>query len=129
MGNVLSPQTHFSLPRGSRVHSGVDRRQASAGRSCCSRATGHHHIAQSKMSAIFRPVFRPFANTYRFLQRSAHESPVVFFSLLIGAVGPIAVVTIPPIRKHYGWKPAERIPTSYPLPQRKREEVTGYDDE
>ncbi|KDN40509.1 hypothetical protein K437DRAFT_227319 [Tilletiaria anomala UBC 951] len=73
-------------------------------------------------------LFSPFRNTYRYLQRTAHEKPVIFFSLLIGSLGPIAVVTVPPIRKRYGWKQSERIPTSYPLPDRKREEITGYDD-
>ena len=29
-------------------------------------------------------------------------------------LGPIAVVTVPNIRKRYGWKPAEKIPTTYP---------------
>ncbi|PWN87836.1 hypothetical protein FA10DRAFT_234093 [Acaromyces ingoldii] len=71
----------------------------------------------------------PFRATYRYLQRTAHEQPVIFYSLLIGVVGPIAVVTVPPIRRQYGWKPAERIPTSYPIPNRAREEVSGYDDE
>ncbi|CAO1635695.1 unnamed protein product [Sympodiomycopsis kandeliae] len=77
------------------------------------------------MSAIFGP----FRNTYRYLQNAAHEKPAVFYALVVGAIGPIAVVTVPPIRRHYGWKPAERIPTSYPMPDRPREEITGYDDE
>ncbi|PWN50573.1 NADH-ubiquinone oxidoreductase 9.5 kDa subunit, partial [Violaceomyces palustris] len=62
-------------------------------------------------------------------QYAAHEQPVVFFSLLIGTAGPIAVVTVPPIRKAYGWKPAERVPTTYPLPDRPRKQITAYDDE
>ncbi|KAK0528998.1 n19m, NADH-ubiquinone oxidoreductase 9.5 kDa subunit [Tilletia horrida] len=74
-------------------------------------------------------LFAPFRNTYRYLQRSAHEQPVVFYSLLIGSVGPVLVVTVPAIRRKYGFKPAERIPSSYPLPQRAREEVSGFDDE
>ena len=28
--------------------------------------------------------------------------------------GPVMVLTIPPIRRSYGWKPAERVPTTYP---------------
>ncbi|KAE8216004.1 hypothetical protein CF319_g3180 [Tilletia indica] len=74
-------------------------------------------------------LFAPFRNTYRYLQRSAHEQPVVFYSLLIGSVGPVLVVTVPAIRRQYGWKPAERIPMTYPLPQRARDEVSGFDDE
>lgn len=47
-------------------------------------------------------------------QYAAHEHPAVFFSIAIGSVGPVAVLTVPPIRKAYGWKPAEKVPTSYP---------------
>lgn len=28
--------------------------------------------------------------------------------------GPLMVLTVPPIRKSMGWKPAEKIPTTYP---------------
>ncbi|UZJ53254.1 hypothetical protein CBS101457_002574 [Exobasidium rhododendri] len=71
----------------------------------------------------------PFRATFRYLQNSAHEKPIIFFSLIIGAIGPIAVVTVPNIRRRYGWQPSERIPTSYPIPQRQREEISGFDDE
>ncbi|WFD37361.1 n19m, NADH-ubiquinone oxidoreductase 9.5 kDa subunit [Malassezia japonica] len=71
--------------------------------------------------------FRPFVNTFNYL--SAHERPIVFFSLLVGFVGPTAVIGVPRVRASYGWKPAERIPVTYPLPDRPREPVTGYDDE
>ncbi|SPO27698.1 related to nadh-ubiquinone oxidoreductase 9.5 kDa subunit [Ustilago trichophora] len=74
-------------------------------------------------------LFSPFRSTYRYLQYAAHEHPVVFYSILIGSVGPVAVVTVPPIRKAYGWKPSEKVPTSYPLPARARQEITAYDDE
>lgn len=60
---------------------------------------------------------------------AAHERPVVFFSLIVGAIGPIAVVTVPQYRAKLGWKPAERIPVTYPLPDRPRQPVSGYDDE
>ena len=29
-------------------------------------------------------------------------------------IGPTMVLTVPPIRKSFGWKPAERIPTTFP---------------
>lgn len=49
------------------------------------------------------------------LQRHfAHEKPVIFFSLVLGGIGPVLLVTVPPIRTRMGWKPAERVPTSYP---------------
>ncbi|PWN94837.1 hypothetical protein FA09DRAFT_332502 [Tilletiopsis washingtonensis] len=79
------------------------------------------------MASIFSA--NPLRGTWRYLQRSAHEQPVVFYSLLIGAAGPVAVVAVPPIRRAYGWQPTERIPTTYPLPQREREAISQFDDE
>ncbi|CEH17724.1 hypothetical protein CBOM_04117 [Ceraceosorus bombacis] len=80
------------------------------------------------MSAI-GSIFRPFQATYRYMQWAAHEKPEIFFSVLIGSVGPVLVVTVPPLRRRYGFIPAEPIPSSFPVPQRAREEVTEYDDE
>ncbi|KAH9939615.1 uncharacterized protein BXZ73DRAFT_43651 [Epithele typhae] len=74
------------------------------------------------MSAMFR-------QTYRYLQRQAHEQPVIFYSLIIGSVGPIMVATVPPIRRAFGWKPTEPAPLSYPVPNRARVPISGYDDE
>ncbi|GAA95291.1 uncharacterized protein L969DRAFT_292552 [Mixia osmundae IAM 14324] len=76
-------------------------------------------------------LFGPFARTYRSLQRNAHENPAIFYSIIIGAVGPIAVLTVPPIRRTYfGYQTPDRVPTSYPLPRRPRDEsLSGYDDE
>ncbi|OBZ73076.1 NADH-ubiquinone oxidoreductase 9 subunit [Grifola frondosa] len=71
----------------------------------------------------------PFRQTYRYLQRQAHEAPVVFYSCVIGLIGPVMVITVPPIRRSMGWRPAEAIPTTYPLPKRPRRPVEGYDDE
>ena len=67
------------------------------------------------------------------------------------SIGPTMVLTVPPIRKSFGWKPAERIPTTFPcefkssltighesgcisvgadqtVPNRPREAVSGYED-
>ncbi|KDQ58192.1 hypothetical protein JAAARDRAFT_129700 [Jaapia argillacea MUCL 33604] len=73
--------------------------------------------------------FSPFRGTYRYLQRQAHENPTIFFSCVLGAIGPIMVLTVPPIRWKLGWRPSEPIPTSYPLPNRPRRPVEGFDDE
>ncbi|KAK0193905.1 hypothetical protein F5146DRAFT_953055 [Armillaria mellea] len=72
----------------------------------------------------------PFLRTYRYLQREAHERPVIFYSLVLGIAGPVMAYTIPSIRENYfGYKPAERVPITYPLPQRPRRPVSpGYDD-
>ncbi|WWC59125.1 uncharacterized protein I303_101673 [Kwoniella dejecticola CBS 10117] len=68
------------------------------------------------------------ATIYRRAQRMAHESPVIFWSLAIGFAGPIMVLTVPPIRKSFGYKQAERIPTTFPVPNRPRRAVSGYED-
>ncbi|KAF9512056.1 hypothetical protein BS47DRAFT_1298233 [Hydnum rufescens UP504] len=73
--------------------------------------------------------FAPFSRSFRFLRRSAHESPVVFYSVVLGLIGPVMVLTIPPIRKSLGYLPPERFPTSYPLPNRPRRPVSGYEDD
>ncbi|RSH88093.1 uncharacterized protein EHS24_000620 [Apiotrichum porosum] len=65
---------------------------------------------------------------YRYLQRLAHEQPVYFWSFAIGLAGPVMVATVPPIRKSFGWTPAERIPTTFPLPDRARRPTVGYED-
>jgi len=73
-------------------------------------------------------VFSPYRNAYRYLRYQAHENPVIFFSVVLGSIGPVLVVAVPPIRKSMGWTPAERIPTSYPVPNRPRRPVQGYED-
>ncbi|EIW52929.1 uncharacterized protein TRAVEDRAFT_135003 [Trametes versicolor FP-101664 SS1] len=70
-----------------------------------------------------------FRQTYRYLQRQAHEQPVIFYSLVIGLIGPVMLVTVPPIRKTLGYRYSDPIPTSYPVPKRERRPVQGYEDE
>ncbi|KAI0728319.1 hypothetical protein C8Q72DRAFT_974276 [Fomitopsis betulina] len=71
----------------------------------------------------------PLRNTYRYLQRQAHEQPVIFYSCVIGLIGPTMLVTVPPVRRALGYKNPEQIPTTYPLPNRPRRPVQGYEDE
>ncbi|KAF8739418.1 hypothetical protein AX14_009787 [Amanita brunnescens Koide BX004] len=71
----------------------------------------------------------PFRTTYRYLQRHAHENPVIFYSVVIGTIGPVMLVTVPPLRERWGYKPAQMVPTTYPLPKGPRTHVQGYDDE
>lgn len=47
-------------------------------------------------------------------QRQAHENPVIFYSVIIGSIGPLMTVTILPLRERLGYRPAEMIPQTYP---------------
>ncbi|ESK94645.1 nadh-ubiquinone oxidoreductase kda subunit [Moniliophthora roreri MCA 2997] len=75
-------------------------------------------------------LFSPFRRSYNYMYRSAHEYPAIFYSVVLGCLGPILVVTVPPIRERLGYtRRGEEIPTSYPLARRARRPVQGYDDE
>ncbi|KAN0137604.1 NADH-ubiquinone oxidoreductase [Lactarius tabidus] len=78
-------------------------------------------------------IVSPLRNTYRYLQRQAHESPVLFYSVVLGLVGPVLAFGVPPISERMGYRPPEPIPTTYPsaLPHvyRPRRPVQGYEDE
>ncbi|KAF9030982.1 N19M, NADH-ubiquinone oxidoreductase 9.5 kDa subunit [Hymenopellis radicata] len=71
----------------------------------------------------------PLLRGFRYMQREAHERPVIYYSLWLGIIGPVLAVVVPPAReKLFGYKPAEHIPISYPLPQRPRRPTVGYED-
>ncbi|KAF5342500.1 hypothetical protein D9611_001528 [Ephemerocybe angulata] len=70
-----------------------------------------------------------FRGTSKYLQRQAHENPVLFYSCIIGAVGPVLALVVPPVRAHFGYVPPPPLPMGYPVPNRARRAVTGYEDE
>ncbi|RXW25547.1 hypothetical protein EST38_g316 [Candolleomyces aberdarensis] len=74
-------------------------------------------------------LFSPFRSSYRYLQRQAHENPVIFYSCVIGGIGPVLALVVPPIREHFGYVPPPTIPNGYPVPNRPRRPVQGYEDE
>ncbi|GJJ14124.1 hypothetical protein Clacol_008381 [Clathrus columnatus] len=47
-------------------------------------------------------------------RRMSHEQPVFFYSLVIGALGPVSLLVVPPLRAKLGYKSSEPIPLSYP---------------
>ncbi|KAJ5609320.1 hypothetical protein N7540_007776 [Penicillium herquei] len=65
----------------------------------------------------------------RYIRWAAHEKPAIFFSLVIGSMGPVALVTLPPIRRALGDVDPEPIPLSYPVPKGPRSIPKGFDDE
>ncbi|KAF5377357.1 hypothetical protein D9757_007986 [Collybiopsis confluens] len=74
-------------------------------------------------------LFGPFKNSYNFMYRMAHEKPVMFYSVILGVIGPVLTVTVPPIRERFGYVSPPPLPSSYPLPNRPRRPVSGYEDE
>ncbi|KAJ2917383.1 hypothetical protein MD484_g2964, partial [Candolleomyces efflorescens] len=73
-------------------------------------------------------LFSPFRSSYRYLQRQAHENPVIFYSCVIGGIGPVIALVVPPIRERFGYVPPPPIPNGYPVPNRARRPVQGYED-
>lgn len=80
-----------------------------------------------------------WSSPLKYIRWAAHERPNVFYSLLIGAMGPVTLLVVPPIRKSMGIKRTEAPPLSYPrkyvtknhanlVPKRARETITGYED-
>ncbi|KAK4701449.1 hypothetical protein P7C70_g4783, partial [Phenoliferia sp. Uapishka_3] len=61
------------------------------------------------------PFLAPLRRSYTYLQNVAHEQPAIFYSIIVGAVGPVLVLVVPEVRKSFfGWTPIERPPTTYP---------------
>jgi hypothetical protein len=50
----------------------------------------------------------------RYIRWAAHEKPAILCSLIIGFSAPVALVTLPPIRRALGDVDPEPIPMTYP---------------
>lgn len=50
----------------------------------------------------------------RYWRWSMRERPALFWSCIIGALGPVTLVAVPPIRHALGDPDAKPIPTTYP---------------
>ncbi|RKP14050.1 hypothetical protein BJ684DRAFT_9173 [Piptocephalis cylindrospora] len=66
---------------------------------------------------------------FAFIRRFSYERPVLAFSFFLGTLGPVMALVVPPFRRNYlGVLPREPLPLNYPLPQRRRSVVSGFDD-
>lgn len=63
------------------------------------------------MSSAF-PRF--WAGPIRYCRWAAREKPAYFWSIVIGAAGPLSLATVPPIRRAIGDHDAAPIPMTYP---------------
>jgi hypothetical protein len=61
---------------------------------------------------LTKPYF--WAQPIKYLRWSSHEKPALFWSCIIGVIGPISMVVVPPIREYYGDKRRPQIPLTYP---------------
>ncbi|OAA36075.1 hypothetical protein NOR_07681 [Metarhizium rileyi] len=58
------------------------------------------------------PIF--WSTPLKYCRWAARERPALFWSVIIGAAGPIAMPIVPPIRKYFGDVDPAPIPVTYP---------------
>ncbi|KAF8475908.1 hypothetical protein BDZ91DRAFT_673944 [Kalaharituber pfeilii] len=75
------------------------------------------------------PVPQFFQNPIRYLRYASHQFPALYWSVVIGGVSPFILVGVPYIRKKLGYENSPQVPLTYPLPNRPRVPLTGYDDD
>ncbi|CZT10503.1 related to NADH2 dehydrogenase (ubiquinone) 9.5K protein, ubiquinone-binding [Rhynchosporium agropyri] len=87
------------------------------------RVVAYHQL--NTMSAV--PRF--FSQPIRYMRWAAIEKPAIFFSIVIGSLGPVTVFTVPPIRRMLGDEQRPEIPLTYPIPTGPRRTLEGFEDE
>lgn len=50
----------------------------------------------------------------RYLRWASHEKPAIFWSVVLGLMGPLSFAVIPPLRRYVGDEDPPRIPLTYP---------------
>lgn len=55
-----------------------------------------------------------FRQPFHYIRWASHEKPAIFYSIVIGSMGPVFLVVVPPIRKYFGDGPREKVPMTYP---------------
>ena len=57
---------------------------------------------------------RFWSTPLKYCRWAARERPALFFSVVIGALGPVTLATVPPLRRLIGDVDAAPIPLTYP---------------
>lgn len=57
---------------------------------------------------------RFFSQPVRYLRWAAIEKPAIFWSIVLGSMGPAMFVIAPPIRRAFGDEEPSKIPLTYP---------------
>ncbi|KAJ1919759.1 n19m, NADH-ubiquinone oxidoreductase 9.5 kDa subunit [Mycoemilia scoparia] len=66
-----------------------------------------------------------FMNT---VWKRVYAYPFAAWGIALGSLGPLIVLTVPPLQRKLGYVKPERVPTSYPLPNRPRRPTPGFED-
>ncbi|RDA93296.1 hypothetical protein CP533_2027 [Ophiocordyceps camponoti-saundersi (nom. inval.)] len=66
---------------------------------------------------------------FKYCRWACRERPALFWSVIIGAAGPIALPIVPPLRRYYGDVDPPPVPVTYPVPTGPRKVLSGYDDD
>ncbi|KAK2075061.1 hypothetical protein P8C59_009219 [Phyllachora maydis] len=70
-----------------------------------------------------------WASPLRYFRWAARERPNLFWSCVLGGIGPVMLFTVPPLRRFLGDPDAAPYPRTYPVPTGPRKKLTGYGDE
>jgi hypothetical protein len=57
---------------------------------------------------------RFFSQPFRYLRWASIEKPAIFYSIVVGSIGPLLILTVPPIRMMLGDAKRPEIPLTYP---------------
>ncbi|KAI6251067.1 NADH-ubiquinone oxidoreductase [Erysiphe necator] len=79
------------------------------------------------MASTLRPRF--FSQPLKFFHWASIEKPAIFWSCIIGSLGPISIIVVPPVRRLVGDNQRPPIPLTYPIPPGPRKPLEGFDDE
>lgn len=72
--------------------------------------TSHNSPAET-MSAIPKTFW---SSPIRYLKWASYEKPAIFYSVILGCMGPVAIVAIPPLRRLAGDENPPLVPLTYP---------------
>lgn len=63
------------------------------------------------MSAIPKTFW---SSPIRYLKWASYEKPAIFYSVVLGLMGPAAFVVVPPLRRMAGDENPTKVPLTYP---------------
>lgn len=55
-----------------------------------------------------------WSSPIRYLRWASHEKPAIFWSIIVGSLGPVSLFVIPRLRKMVGDEDPPKIPLTYP---------------